>query len=323
MPTVFFSSPHPIPWYRQFPDGQPVWGDWRFLFDERSGDYDYLVAFDDLHAPLAPRCPPENTVHIATEPMSVRRYDRRFTDQFGLCLTIDPDLVHPHRVFTQPGLNWAIGWDPLTGSAPGAMSFRALETLFDEPRTRLVSVIASNKAFTAGHRRRLDFALRLKARLGDRIDLFGRGVVTVADKLAALRGYRFHVALENTRIEHYFTEKLSDGLIAGCYPVYFGCPNLGDYVPVEAFRPIDIEDFAAAVATLEQAIEERLDETRREALREARRRIMYDHNLFAMLSRVLGAHAAGSYGHTAPVARRGAKLLPLSHRSFRAGGVLA
>jgi hypothetical protein len=311
MGVVLLSSPHPVPWYRQFPDGIPIWEGWRFLFNTPEGQsYDYLVAFDDLAAPIEPRCPLENTIHVATEPPTYHRYDPAFTRQLGISLTFAPAPEHPRAVRTQPGLNWWLGWDPASGAAAGAMSFRDFEGLFDEAKDRTLSIISSDKTMTPGHELRLGFAMRLKQRLGDRVDFYGRGFSAMPDKLLALGRYRYHIAIENACLGDYFTEKLGDAVIAGCYPIYHGCPNLADYLPEESFLRIDIRDFEEAIAAIETALADDLARTRREALREARRRIMYEHNLFPMLVRTIEAHRRGEYGHTLPAARYGTKLLP-------------
>jgi hypothetical protein len=317
MGTVLLSSPHRIPWYRHFPDGETVWDGWRFLFNDAKGaPYDYLVAFDDLAAPIAPACPRENTIHVATEPPDYLRYDPKFTQQFAIDLTYETEPQHPCAIRSQGGLNWWVGCNPALGSAPGAMSFKALEALFDEPRDKLVSVITSNKTITPGHRLRIAFAQRLKQRFGDRVDFFGRGFVHMTDKLEALRGYRFHVAIENSSVEHYFTEKLSDCLIAGCYPLYYGCPNLTDYLPGDSFSAIDIADFDGSLAIIEAAIDGNFDRQRRDAMREAQRRMMYEHNLFPMLVRLIAAHQRGEHGRPEPAISYGSELLPFRHSRF-------
>ena len=306
MPTVLFASKHTPPWYRQFPDGEPVWGDWRFVFSDTGETYDYLVIFEDISAPIARRCRPENTLHVAAEPVSVKPYARSYTDQFGMCVSVDPEIQHPHAIISQLAINWFLGWNPKTGSGPGAMSFRNLEALFDQPRDKLISVIASNKVQTAGHHRRLNFAMDLKSHFGDRMDFYGRGFVPMQDKLDALARYRFHVVLENSAYPHYFTEKFTDTVIAGCYPFYAGCPNLDDYFPENAFSRIDPANVAASIQIIERAIAEDYDQSRRAALREAQRRAMYEHNMFPMLVRILSAHASGEYGQTLPPAGQNA-----------------
>lgn len=49
-------------------------------------------------------------------------------------------------------------------------------------------------------------------------DIFGEGHTPVKDKISALRDYRFHVVIENTRKECYFTEKLLDCFVS-CFVV--------------------------------------------------------------------------------------------------------
>lgn len=318
MRSVLISSPHPIPWYRQFPDGVPEWGGWRFFFNDAGpGSYDYLVAFDDLHGPILPKCPLENTIHIATEPITVHRYNKHFTDQFGFCLSLDPNIKHPNTIASQPGLSWFIGWNPSKGSAPGAMSFPEIQMLFDEPRTKLVSIVTSNKMLTPGHVQRLNFAKSLKEHFGARLDFYGRGFTPLEDKLDALRKYRFHIALENSSLRHYFSEKLCDSILTGAFPFYWGCPNLEEYLPARSFRRLDINDLSASITTIETSIEDHIDVVNRDALRGARNLIMQEHNLFALLNRILTSHASGEYGHTHPVARHCPTLLPFRHPEFK------
>lgn len=50
-------------------------------------------------------------------------------------------------------------------------------------------------------------------------------------KIDTLRRYKFCVAVENSESPHYVSEKVYDAFVAGCVPVYFGAPNVLDYVP--------------------------------------------------------------------------------------------
>jgi hypothetical protein len=231
------------------------------------------------------RCAAENTIHVCTEPISIQRYDQQFIDQFARCITIDPEISHPGSVYSQTGLNWALGWKPNTDSRECALGWHELRALFDEPRTKLISVIASDKAFTPQHKKRLVFAKGLKEHFGDRLDFFGRGLRNMDDKLEALRGYRFHLALENSSYPHYFSEKLSDPLIAGCQPIYWGCPNITDYFPEEALILIDLDDIDQSINRIENAIAKDEDQQRQAARRVARDMVFYEHNIFALLTK--------------------------------------
>jgi alpha(1,3/1,4) fucosyltransferase len=65
---------------------------------------------------------------------------------------------------------------------------------------------------------------------------------SVHDKLRTLGGYRFGLAIENTRFPGYVSEKLFDCLFAGTIPVYDGAPDVVRDVPPEAF--VDASWFA-------------------------------------------------------------------------------
>jgi len=74
----------------------------------------------------------------------------------------------------------------------------------------------------------------------------------VEDKLAFLRGYRFHVAFENGSHPGYCTEKLLHGFAAGCVPIYWGDPleskgGDGDFNPVSLISAHDFPSFDALI----------------------------------------------------------------------------
>jgi hypothetical protein len=61
-------------------------------------------------------------------------------------------------------------------------------------------------------------------------------------KLAALSKTRFCICFENARdISGYLTEKIFDCFFAGCVPVYFGEPNIQNWIPPECF--VDFRNF--------------------------------------------------------------------------------
>ena len=60
-------------------------------------------------------------------------------------------------------------------------------------------------------------------------------------KVDTLKRYKFCVTIENSVSRDYVSEKVYDALLAGCVPVYYGAPNVADYVP----HPDAIVDVAA------------------------------------------------------------------------------
>lgn len=92
-------------------------------------------------------------------------------------------------------------------------------------KTKMISMIASNKRMCEGHVKRLGWI----ERIGDQLDLYGRGFNEIADKEEGLCDYMFSVAIENGEYETYFTEKLLDCFATGTIPVYLGAPDIGDH----------------------------------------------------------------------------------------------
>ena len=70
---------------------------------------------------------------------------------------------------------------------------------------------------------------------------------SISDKLATMAQYRFAICYENARnFPGYITEKIFDCLVAGTVPVYWGAPNIADWVPADCF--IDRTQFASEEA---------------------------------------------------------------------------
>ena len=46
--------------------------------------------------------------------------------------------------------------------------------------------------------------------------------------------YKFMICFENTSMTNYLTEKLLNSYTCGTIPIYWGCPNLGDYVNLDS-----------------------------------------------------------------------------------------
>ena len=64
----------------------------------------------------------------------------------------------------------------------------------------------------------------------------------VDNKNEILMQYKFAICYENARdISGYISEKIFDCFFAGCIPVYWGAPNIGNHIPKECF--IHFEDF--------------------------------------------------------------------------------
>lgn len=271
-------------WKDQCPGGEPSWGDCEFFADPGLRDYDWFIVLDDLPRVLANHveplnCPASNTILVTSEPSSVTCYGRAFAAQFGRVLTSQDDLSlpHPNAIRSQTGNIWFYGksFDDVVGTSP-------------QPKEFSISTVCSSKRHAhTMHARRYDFTMLLKQVL-PQIEIFGHGVRFVENKALALDRYRFHLIIENNRGRDCWTEKLADAFLGFCVPIYCGCTNVFDYFPEDSVIPFDIDDFDTALSIIHKILETPGEYERRlPAVIEARKRVIYEYNLPAMINKII------------------------------------
>jgi len=96
------------------------------------------------------------------------------------------------------------------------------------PKTKLLSIISSEKRQTVGHNLRHSIVNICREKNID-IDVFGRGYTPIENKKYGLSDYAYSVVIENSKCDYYFTEKLIDSFVTGTVPIYWGCPSIGDF----------------------------------------------------------------------------------------------
>jgi hypothetical protein len=67
------------------------------------------------------------------------------------------------------------------------------------------------------------------------MDIFGGCCNYIENKADAFRDYMFNISIENLQHPNWFTEKLIDSLRTGTVPIYWGCPNIGDFFNTKGF----------------------------------------------------------------------------------------
>lgn len=285
-------------WRRQFPGRKTVWGNCEFLLDCDERDYDWLVVFSEFPPVELERfsmweeslpCPRERTIFVTNEPASVKSYGTDYLAQFGWIITTQEKEVirHPNAIFKQSGYRWFYGAD-----TDPMMDYDAIASHLPEEKSELISTVCSAKRQKHTlHATRYDFTWRLKEDLPE-LEIYGRGVRPVDDKSEALDPYKYHIVVENHIGEDHWSEKLSDAFLGLSLPFYHGCPNAADYFPARSFIPIDINDYDGSLAIIRRAIESGEFEKRLPDLKEARRRVLDEHQVFAMVSREIEARHA-------------------------------
>lgn len=141
----------------------------------------------------------------------VEAYEVILTSDLSFC------ALHPKIRFQPAGAN--LPWIPV-------------EQYGLHPKSRLCSMFASKKRMTEGHSLRANWAERLKGR----VDIFGGsagserigGEAIHPDKSDGILRYMFNIAMENGRVETYYSEKLTDCFATGTVPVYWGPAGVAD-----------------------------------------------------------------------------------------------
>lgn len=280
---------------RQLPQGGFVWKNYRFLINQDVEEADFWVMYSKGRRMTETcRVSPENTLFITGEPDSVYHYSQGYVNQFARVISCQQHLKHRNLKHDQPAQPWHIGkrthktqnGKESTCSVDYSQSYDTLKTSHPE-KTKLISVITSNKAFTKGHRERVAFVTKLKQHYGDRLDLFGFGFREFADKWDVIAPYQYHIAIENCSTPYYWTEKLADTYLGNAFPIYYGCPNIGDYFDSQSYIAIDIRDADEAIRKIDAAIEGRLSETRAAAVEQAKQQVLDQYNLFNLIAEQL------------------------------------
>lgn len=220
-----YDSPKDIIWDRNIPDNI----DQITVFTERS--------FDEL-----PSCMSKIKIAWLLEPEVIHDYGYKFIREGGhklvdYVLTFNKDILEsiPNGVWWTPGGSW----------------FRDAEWRI-YPKTKKVSIIASEKDWTNGHRLRHEVIQQHR----NRIDyICGRGYTLVENKIVAFKDFQYTIVIENCKIDYYWTDKLLDAFASGTVPIFWGCPSIDKYFDINGiitFNNIDeLGDILNTIGTID------------------------------------------------------------------------
>jgi len=177
----------------------------------------------------------------------------------------------------------------------GLKSLRRLvmKTRFRKYEQKGISLL--DRGPSDGHILRMDFLNKLTDNDPNYLDLYGRGDFSGPyycgelpdhfDKWGGLADYRYTLAIENYRGPNYFSEKITDALLAWCMPIYWGCTNLSEFLPEDSYVEIDIEREGA------ERVREIINSNRREknidAIAEARQRLLNEYQIWPTVDKAV------------------------------------
>lgn len=143
------------------------------------------------------------------------------------------NYVIAHNLLKKHQLHYILTYDRLLLNEcdralfyPYGGSWISLDKWGVHEKTEGVSIIASHKKQTLGHKMRHDTIEYYSDYFGG---IYGTAYQRVKSKFEALASYRYSVVIESSKQNYYFTEKLIDCLSVGTVPIYWGCPAIGDF----------------------------------------------------------------------------------------------
>jgi hypothetical protein len=289
-------------------DGQGAMRDGKILFLKRPEDAqsaDWLFVTDTPHSAFLTKIPKERRIVFLMEPPAIHRYSVGYLDQFGI-------IVSPYGIkdcsgrviISNPCLGWFAGvstgsaerldWFAETGANETEHTgffFRNLRDVREYKRpakNKTISIVVSLKNFCEGHAKRLAFLEALNARYGAKIDYYGREFNPVADKLDAIAPYKYHIVIENSQIENYWTEKLADAWIGWSLPIYCGDPALQERIPDPlGLEIIDVDDIPSSLKKIDDILERDVYCSRIDAIKECRDWAIAESNPYEKVSRII------------------------------------
>jgi hypothetical protein len=157
-----------------------------------------------------------------------------------------------------------------------------------------LSTVLSDKYSDPGHVKRVDFIKFVEKQM--KVDVFGgnrflwkdyKGVLDYHSKDNALFPYKYTFNCENHSIKNYCTEKLYDGIIAECLVFYNGCFNIRDHIDPRAYVYLELSNFEADFKIIKQAIQENWWEQRLPYIKEAKKRILNELQVYPRLESII------------------------------------
>lgn len=270
---------------RQLPNGDFYWKNCHyFINDDACKEADFWVVCYQRLPGKQETCKvaPQNTIFVTWEPDSVWHFSHGFLKQFGKVISCQKHLTHKNMVQDQPGLAWHIGMIRKNGINVYNKTYNDFIEASPE-KTKLLSVISSNKAFTKGHRERMQFVQKLKEHFGEQMDVFGRGIKDFDDKWDVIAPYKYHICIENCSQPYYWSEKLADSFLGNAFPFYYGCSNLADFFDEESYRIIDLHKPEAAILLIENCIRNNIAEKYRDKVLQSKLKVLNEYNFFELI----------------------------------------
>ena len=277
---------------RQIPlSANMCWGDCKFIFDCNQ-DYDYFITLDGISEPLECKVDKKHRLLFLGEPPYVKHYNKDFIRQYGHVYSCQRKIINNEETNVLfPLLPWMIGISFRENSHIAIkdkpyLCYDDFKKMSEVSRiSNKACLITSNKRFTKGHRDRVNFANYVMSHHSDLIDVYGNGYVPIPDKIEVLKKYKYAIIIENCKYPDYWTEKIGDCFLAGCFPIYHGCPNISDYFSHNSYSEINICNIKESVNKIREIIESNKYDIFYDDIQKSKNLVMDEYNIFNQIDK--------------------------------------
>lgn len=168
-------------------------------------------------------------------------------------------------------------------------------------KSALLSIVVSSQYQMKGHKLRIDFVKYFQAHGMIPLDVFGhdnkhgfdryQGSLPRRCKDRGILPYKYHIAVENSDIPNYLTEKFLDGLLGECLVFYWGCSNISEHIDPRCFIRLNLENPAEATETIVKAIAEDAWSKKIDIIRHEKARVLHLWHPFARVGSLIKARS--------------------------------
>lgn len=292
MKTVFIPLNTSIPIERQFPKRSKIWGNYEFIIAKScTKHYDYIVVLDDLHKEINIKCKKSNIILLTGEPPYVKLYPNKYLNQFGQIITCQDVLKNRKNCkIHHPILPWMLYYN-FYNTEQGQHQLWDYDYFLNNnspnEKVNKICLFTSNKRISKGHIKRIDFALKLKNKYPNLIDIYGKGFEDVDYKYEILQKYKYSIVIENCQYPNYWTEKLADCFLANSYPIYCGDPNILSYFNEKSLSIINIENFEESEQVIRKVLDNNIFEKQFDYIIQSKLLILNTYNMFSEIAHIL------------------------------------
>lgn len=272
--------------YKLFtPKNKGIWNNIKIV--DNLNDADVIVILDDVLDKDNEIYKNKKLIFVQREELTIRKINTKLIKRFK----IKHELLHENM---------------FQASTYSQFLNKTYDELLNLPyiKTKKLSCIVSNKIMTQGHKDRVKFIEALSKRFPNQIDIFGKGwrdelgenykgeldcfhkVYGTTSKYDGLYNYEFSICIENCPEMNCFSEKINDAYLCYSTPVYFGCPNIDKYFPLESFVLIDIYDYEKSFSTIENILNGKI-KPNIGTLTKAKELVMNNYNIMNMIDKFI------------------------------------